>query len=96
MAKKSFKTATAKDNPAVSYISAPATQPEIRSTTDASAETKSKRVNLLLRPSVYRQIEKLAAMQRTSPNDLINTILASYAEQERDTIAKYNEIFGEV
>ena len=96
MAKKSFKTAAVKDNPAVSYISAPEVQPEIRYTAEAAAETKSKRVNLLLRPSVYRQIEKLAAMQRTSPNDLINTILASYAEQERDTIEKYNEIFGEV
>lgn len=93
MAKKSFKTAVAKENPAVSYISAPEVQPEIRSSVEA--ETKSKRLNLLIRPSVYRQIEKIAAMQRTSPNDLINTILAEYADRERDTVEKYNDIFGE-
>lgn len=94
MAKKSFKTpAAVKDNAALSYISSPEVLPEIRSTVEV--ETKSKRLNLLVRPSVYRQIEKLAAMQRTSPNDLINTVLAAYAEQERETIEKYNQIFGE-
>ena len=38
-------------------------------------ETKSKRLNLLIRPSVYTALQEKAAEQGTSINNLINDIL---------------------
>lgn len=38
-------------------------------------ETKSKRLNLLIRPSVYNALQEKAAEQGTSINNLINDIL---------------------
>ena len=39
------------------------------------AEPKSKRLNLLIRPSIYAALQDKAAEQGTSVNDLINNIL---------------------
>lgn len=89
MAKKTFKTATQEQqaNPALSYISEGKPEQE--------QELKSKRLNLLIRPSVYADIEKIAAMKRVSTNDLINTILDEYREREAAAVEKYNATFGE-
>lgn len=56
-------------------------------------ERKTKRVNLLLQPSVLENISKVATMKQTSVNNLINEILCDYAKKEKNTISKYNEIF---
>ena len=58
------------------------------------SETKSRRLNLLLFPSVAEDIEKIAAMRKTSANNLINEILKDYAEENRETVNKYNDVFG--
>ena len=60
----------------------------------AKEETKSKRLNLLLQPSVLIDVEKIAAMKRTSVNDLINTLLKEFITQEAGTLARYEEVFG--
>ena len=60
----------------------------------AKEETKSKRLNLLLQPSVVVDMEKIAAMRRSSVNDLINTILKDFIAQEAGTLARYEEVFG--
>ena len=60
----------------------------------AKEETKSKRLNLLLQPSVVMDMEKIAAMRRSSVNDLINTVLKDFIAQEAGTIAKYEAVFG--
>lgn len=39
------------------------------------AETKSRRVQILLQPSVYEAVKQLAEDSNTSVNDIINTIL---------------------
>lgn len=94
MSKKSFKSIpSAEKSAALSYISAPAAQPAPQ--TGRELENKSKRLNLLVRPSIYRQFEKVAAMSRTTPNDLINRLMLECVEREQEAIAKYNEIFGE-
>jgi predicted HicB family RNase H-like nuclease len=106
MTKKSFKDS----NPALQFIStvtqeeeAPAhnkqntyntpNTPNIKST-KAKEETKSKRLNLLLQPSVVADMEKIAAMKRSSVNDLINTVLKDFILQEADTLVRYEEVFG--
>ena len=43
--------------------------------TPKDAETKSRRVQILLQPSVYEAVKQLAEDNNTSVNDTINTIL---------------------
>lgn len=91
-AKKSFKASMesqAPVSPVMSYISSQTEEAEVKE------ERKSKRLNLLLKPSVFTAASKIATMQRTSVNDLINRVLLDYIASEAETLEKYNEIFGE-
>ena len=45
-------------------------------------ETKSKRVNLLVRPSVYDKLKVIAAASGVSVNDYINTVMERIVSQE--------------
>jgi predicted HicB family RNase H-like nuclease len=60
-----------------------------------SRETKSRRLNLLLQPSLLDNMTKIARMKQTSVNDLINTVLRSYIEQEATVVERYEEVFGQ-
>jgi allophanate hydrolase subunit 1 len=64
-------------------------------TKEIKQETKSVRVNLLFRPTVKRNIEKIAHMRQTSVNDLINMVMAEYIEAHQDEIDEYNRVFGD-
>lgn len=99
MGKKSFRE---EENPALQFISG--AKEETNKTdnkhntantqyTYNTEETKSKRLNLLVYPSLLENLKKIAAMQRTSVNDLINTVLSDYAEQEAEQIERYNNTF---
>lgn len=85
--KKSFKVGLEQYSPAATYISPMAAEDE--------KERKSKRLNLLIRPSVYEQVEKIATMQRKSVNELINIVLEAYAADHAAEVARYEEVFGE-
>lgn len=94
MAKKSFKDT----NPALQFISlagseAPAAAPA-RPAAD-QGEHKSKRLNLLLQPSVLAELTKIARMRQTSVNDLINCVLRDFRDQNADEIRRYDRVFGE-
>lgn len=74
--KKSFKTQL---NPAMQFISA-----ETVKTTDAPegfkanplfVETRSRRLQLLVQPSLYERIKAKATAQGMSVNELVHTIL---------------------
>lgn len=89
--KKSFKTEMGrqpKSTAAASYISVPVAE--------GDAETKSKRLNLLIKPSTQLAISKIAVMRRKSTNELINNILEDYAQANSDLIDKYDATFEEV
>ena len=108
MKKKSFKD----NNPALHFVSTATQGEEVvehnkqntynkpedlnAKKEDKKEETKSKRLNLLLQPSVVIDMEKIAAMKRSSVNDLINTILKKFVSQEADILARYEEVFGGV
>lgn len=81
MAKKSF---TAQQNPALRYISQPAEEPDHIKTTDAPEgykadprfiETKSRRMQLLVQPSLYEAIKARATAEGRSVNELVHSIL---------------------
>lgn len=91
MAKKSFKAdmETQAAGAAMAFISR--TQDE----QEKPIERKTKRLNLLIKPSVYNDLRKIAHMNRASVNSLIDTIIEDYTEKNRDTIDKYGAIYGE-
>ena len=45
-------------------------------------EVKSKRVQLLLQPSVVKKVKQLAKKKKTSMNELINIAIQEYLEKE--------------
>lgn len=60
---------------------------------NSTEETKTKRLNLLMLPSVCEDITKIATMKRKSTNDLINSILQAYIEENQELLIKYDEVF---
>ena len=85
---------TFKDNPALQFISSPATNTaEVKTAPEFDTgvpmkrnplyiETRSKRLNLLIQPSLHSKLKAMAEAQDKSINDLIHTVLENYAESE--------------
>ena len=46
-------------------------------------ETKSKRVQLLLQPSLYNKLKEISEQKETSLNDLIHTVLEQYTRKNK-------------
>jgi Ribbon-helix-helix protein, copG family. len=46
-------------------------------------ETRSRRLNLLIQPSLHNRIKELARAKDSSVNDLIHVILEEYADREK-------------
>lgn len=82
MAKKSFTT----DNPVMQFISQPEPEPIRKPTkrkTPAPAvpETKSRRVQILVQPSVYEAVKAKAEKSGISVNEAIGIALKKYIER---------------
>ena len=102
MTKKDFKGAL---NPATMFINiqppAEPTPKELKpiekkiEVVRPKEETKSKRFNLLLTPTLFKDIEKIATIEKDSVNNLINNALIKYREENKSKIDKYNEVFGD-
>ena len=99
MPKKTFK-----ENPALRFVTVDANTHNEQNTestlntdnaqyTDNKQERKSKRLNLLVQPSILENISKIAHMKQTSVNDLVNSVLKNYAETEEEAISLYNKVF---
>lgn len=95
MARKTFKESVQEStSPATAFISQPIRE-ETPQEVEDKPERKSVRVNLLFRPSTKTAIDKLAFVNKTSINDLINTVLDAYIEEHQAEIEKYNSFFNE-
>lgn len=106
MAKKSFLD----NNPALAYISAIQTQ-ETEDTTctdntehthvapvtpkPKKKETKNRRVNLIMAPSLHSDLTILAHIQRVSLNELVSRVMGEYVAEKHGQIQKYLTITGE-
>lgn len=88
--KKSFK-----DNPALQFISAQSAEEAQPSPAPAEQntgvpmkpnplyiETRSKRLNLLIQPSLHAKLKNMANGQDVSINELIHKALEEYADRE--------------
>lgn len=84
---------TFKDNPALQFISSPTSSAEVKTAPEFDTgvpmkrnplyiETRSKRLNLLIQPSLHAKLKDIAAQQEVSINELIHNVLEKYTERE--------------
>jgi len=55
-------------------------------------ELKRKRYNLLLVPSLFEDIKKIAYVEKMSANEAINQALSHYCSEKKKVLEKYAEI----
>ena len=60
-----------------------------------SGEPRSDRIAVLTTRKIRRNLDKVAMVQRTSVNDIINTAIAEYLEKHKNDIDRYDAFFGE-
>jgi hypothetical protein len=63
--------------------------------TDNTYELKNQRLNLLLKPTVLKNLKKIAHIKRTSVNSLINNIAENYILSEAKIVKLYDELYQE-
>lgn len=56
-------------------------------------ETKSKRLNLLVKPSVYEDFRKIATMEQESVNGLLNLLMEEVVNENKEQIELFNKVF---
>jgi len=57
-------------------------------------ETKTKRVNLIIQPTLFEEFKKISYMKKTSTNDLICEVLKKYCSENAELLKRYDEVFG--
>lgn len=60
-----------------------------------SGEPRNSRLAVLVTSTTRGKLEKVAAVQRASVNNVINDAIDKYLEEHRDDIQRYNDFFGE-
>lgn len=56
---------------------------------------KSERIGVLMTPRTKSDLTKVAAVRRTSVNNIINTALAEYLDKHGNDLQRYDDFFGE-
>ena len=59
------------------------------------AVPKSERLAIFVTPRTKEDLTKIAAVQRTSINMIVNNAIAEYLDKHGKDIQRYNEFFGE-
>jgi len=70
-------------------------QQEQKQTEKEQREIKTQRIQLIVRPSIYEGIKKIAVMQRKTLNAYIGELLEAELDkpENQQLIDKYNEVF---
>ena len=91
MTKKTFKEniAEAAQPAAMRFISQP--EAEHAPLPDAR-ESRSRRLNLLIKPSTAEALYKIAFVKKTTVNGIINDLAEQFIRENADTLAKYEQI----
>ncbi|AEF80556.1 conserved hypothetical protein [Leadbettera azotonutricia ZAS-9] len=55
-------------------------------------EHKTKRLNLLIQPSLHEDIKKISVVKATNLNEIVNQALREYRDKEKRSLEKYEEI----
>lgn len=59
------------------------------------AAPRSERIAVLTTLRTKVELAKIAAIRRTSVNDVINNAITQYLDKNRTDIQRYNDFFGE-
>lgn len=97
MAKKDFSKvnnpATPSKTAVQSFIDpAPATSSSKGGRPRIEGETRSRRVNILMEPSKAYDLKNLAALNRTSVNNLINGLVEAYINENRKALDQFKNL----
>ena len=97
MSKKSFKNEIKKrETPAEELLLKSKAKSKNKSKkAQKNSETKSARLNLLLKPSTKKSIGKLSTIDRVSSNELINRILNGYIKTRTKDLDRYDKFYRE-
>lgn len=60
-----------------------------------SGEPRSERVAVLMTPTTKANLEKIALVNKTSVNMVINNALDNLLKEHQNDIQRYNDFFGE-
>lgn len=60
----------------------------------STEETKTQRLNLLVKPSTYDKIYKITYMRQDSINNIVNEFLEEYIKNNAGEIERYDSVFG--
>ena len=60
----------------------------------SNEETKTQRLNLLVKPSIYNKIYKITYMRQDSINNVVNEFLERDIEDNAAEIDRYDSVFG--
>lgn len=93
MSKKNFMNDI---SPAAAYFSNISNTNEAEVDNNNNREIKEKRdarANLLFTKTTKESLEKLAIVDRTSVNDIVNKLLEEYIATRQKDIARYDEFF---
>lgn len=55
-------------------------------------ESKTRRMNMLFRPTAYSEFQKLAIIKQTSANDLMNTIVENVVDENAEVLEAYDKL----
>lgn len=58
-------------------------------------EARSERIAVFLTPKTKENLGKIAMVQRSSMNLVINAAIEKYLEENQNDIQRYNDFFGE-
>lgn len=61
----------------------------------AGKATRTERLALLTEPKTKKDLEKIATINRTSVNSVVNDAIQEYLSDRQDDIKRYNSFFGE-
>ena len=95
MGKKSFKKEIKKMETPAGNLLFKAKVKSKRQSNQRDFETKSARLNLLIKPGTKKSIGKLATIERISTNELINRVLEKYIKSNSKNIDRYDKFYKE-
>ena len=85
-------------SPAAAFISGAAGTNNVKANNEVETnnevkEKRDARANLLFTKTTKTNLEKIATIDRTSVNDIVNKLLEDYLETRQSDIARYDEFF---
>lgn len=74
-----------------SVVSSMLSKEALRGELAETAKETKKRYNLVILPSIYEDVQKIAYIERRSVSEIVGELLAEYAKANADKLVEYDE-----